>query len=262
MIIPILTLSIMGLLFGLGLAYAAKIFRVELDQNVERVLHALPGANCGACGMAGCGMLAEAIVKGTAKITTCAPGGQEVYNKIADILGVNVELKQKNIARVRCNGGKKALDKYKYYGVQKCSAGNLLGGGQKQCRFGCMGFGDCVKVCPFDAIHLNKNDIPEVDSDKCTACGKCVQACPKSIIILDDNSHKVYVKCLSQDKGPVVKSYCSAGCIACRICEKLSKGVFVIENNLSRVDYSKADNFNMWDTCIQKCPTKCIVEEK
>lgn len=254
-------MSIMGILFGLGLAYASKIFKVDINPNIERILHALPGSNCGACGMPGCASLAEAIVNKKAKITACAPGGQEVYNRIAEILGVTVELKVKMIARVRCNGGKKVMDKYEYNGEKTCAAVTLLSSGNKQCRFGCLGFGDCVTVCPFDAIHLNENNIPVVDYAKCTACGKCIQSCPKDIIILAGIVNKVYVKCLSQDKALVVKSICPVGCIACKVCEKLSKGVFIVENNLSKIDYSKADNSTAWDLCIEKCPTKCIVKE-
>lgn len=261
MLIPILTMSIMGLLFGLGLAYASKIFNVEMDPNIERVLHALPGANCGACGMAGCANLAEAIVKGKADITTCSPGGQEVYNRIANILGVETKVKSKLIARVRCAGGKRSSDKYEYRGLEKCSAVSLLAGGNKACRFGCLGFGDCVEVCPFDAIHLNENNIPVVDGSKCTACGKCVAACPKKIIILGNTYDNIHVKCLSQDKGSVVKALCPVGCIGCKICERFSKGVFIVENNLSRVDYAQAKGDTPWQIIIEKCPTKCIVEE-
>jgi len=261
MLIPILTMSIMGLLFGLGLAYASKIFRVDVNPKIDMVIHALPGANCGACGMAGCANLAEAIVGGKAEVTACAPGSQEVYDKIAGILGVGIKVKKKKIARVRCNGGKRSSDKYEYSGLKKCAGANLLAGGNKECRFGCLGFGDCVEICPFNAIHLNGNDIPVVDGSKCTGCGKCVGACPKKIIILGNADDKVYVKCLSHDKGAVVKSICPAGCIGCRICEKLSGGVFLVENNLSRADYSRAKPDTPWQAVIEKCPTKCIIKE-
>jgi Na+-translocating ferredoxin:NAD+ oxidoreductase subunit B len=261
MLIPILTMSIMGLLFGLGLAYASKIFHVEIDPRIDRVTHALPGANCGACGMAGCASLAEAIVNGKAEATTCAPGGQEVYNKISEILGIEVKIKNKKIARVRCNGGKRSSDKYEYNGLKKCVGVNLLAGGYKECRFGCLGFGDCVVACPFEAIYLNDNDIPVVDDSKCTACGKCVVACPKQIIVLEKADDKIYVKCLSHDKALVVKSICPVGCIGCKICEKLSNGVFIVENNLSVVDYTKAKSDTLWQVVIEKCPTKCIVND-
>ena len=169
--------------------------------------------------------------------------------------------RKKKIARVRCNGGKRASDRYEYSGLKKCAAVNLLAGGNKECRFGCLGFGDCVEVCPFDAIHLNENNIPVVSASKCTACGKCVKACPRDIIILEGAENNVYVKCLSQDKAGVVKSICPVGCIACRICEKLSGGVFIVENNLSKADYGKRKSDTPWQTIIEKCPTKCIVKE-
>ncbi|MDO8602392.1 MAG: RnfABCDGE type electron transport complex subunit B [Candidatus Omnitrophota bacterium] len=261
MLIPILTMSVMGFLFGLGLAYASKIFNVNIDPKIDIILHALPGANCGACGMAGCANLAEAIVGGKAEITACAPGGQDVYNRIAEILGVETKLKKKKIARVMCNGGKKSADKYEYNGLKTCAGVNLLGGGNKSCRFGCVGFGDCVEACPFDAIRLDNNNIPVVNGAKCTACGKCVEACPKRIVVLESTEHKIYVKCLSQDKITVVKSICPVGCIGCKICEKLSGEVFIVENSLSKADYSKVKSDTPWQAIIDKCPTRCIVKE-
>lgn len=260
-LIPILTMSSLGLLFGLGLSIASKVFHIEIDPRIERIAHALPGANCGACGMAGCTALAEKIISGEAKITSCAPGGQETYKRIAEILDVEVELKVKRIARVRCDGGKRAKDKFEYFGVKSCAAANLYSNGQKSCRYGCLGFGDCVKACPFEAMYMNENNIPVVISERCTACSKCVTACPKEIIVLEDIMHKAYVKCCSKDKASIVKEVCPVGCIACRICEKVSKGVFVVGENLSHVDYSKATEDTPWQECIEKCPTKCIVEE-
>ena len=148
-------MSIMGLLFGFGLAYASRIFMVEIDPKIDLISRALPGVNCGACGMPGCASLAEAILGGKAEITSCAPGGQDIYNRIAGILGVEIKVKKKKVARVKCNGGKRSTDKYEYNGLRTCAGVNLLTGGNKSCRFGCLGFGDCVHVCPFDAIHLN-----------------------------------------------------------------------------------------------------------
>jgi len=258
MMIPVLIMSAMGILFGLGLAFASRIFKVEIDPKIEKIFSALPGSNCGACGKAGCVALAEAIARGEANVRSCSAGGEEVYFKIADILGTEKMAVRKKIACVRCGGGKNAKDKYAYLGIETCAAVNLLAGGQKLCNFGCLGFGDCVNACPFDAIHMDKEGIPVVDTAKCTACGKCVDACPKKIITLEGIDERYHIKCLSQDKIGFVKNACKAGCIACKICEKLSKGVFIVENNLSRLDYSKVGNATALDLCVEKCPTKCI----
>lgn len=260
MMIPILIMSAMGILFGLGLAFASKIFRVEVDPKIEKVLSALPGANCGACGKAGCAGLAEAIAKGDASLTSCPAGGEEVVDKIAEILGVKKETVVKKTARIRCGGGSRAKDKFIYQGAKTCAAASLIKGGQKVCGFGCLSFGDCVVVCPFDAIHMDKDGLPVVSGEKCTACGKCINACPKNIISIESASEKYYVKCLSQDKIIVVKNACKAGCIGCKICEKLSKGAFIVENNLSRLDYAKVDDATPLEPCIDKCPTKCIIK--
>ncbi|MFC1667079.1 RnfABCDGE type electron transport complex subunit B [Candidatus Omnitrophota bacterium] len=259
MLTPILIMSTMGILSGLGLAFASRIFKVEIDPRIEKITSALPGANCGACGKAGCAALAEAISKGDMSLTSCPPGGDETYSKIATILGVEKQSVEKRIARVRCGGGNNAKDKYVYEGVETCVAASLIAGGKKLCGFGCMGFGDCVKVCPFDAIHMGEDDIPVVDPGKCTACGKCVTGCPKHIISLEDASEKCYVKCLSEDKIGFVKSACKVACIGCKICEKLSKRAFVVENNLSRMHYDRVNNTTPLKLCIEKCPTKCIV---
>ena len=253
-------MSAMGILFGLGLAFASKIFKVDTDPKVEKILSALPGANCGACGKAGCAGLAEAIARGDASLTSCPAGGDEVVGKIAEILGVDKCSVARRIARVGCGGGNNAKDKFLYQGVKTCAAANLIAGGQKACSFGCLGFGDCVVICPFDAIHMNEDGIPVTDIEKCAACGKCVSACPKNIISIEDASEKYYIKCLSRDKANIVKNACKVGCIGCKICEKLSKGAFIVENNLSKLDYSKLSDATPLKLCVEKCPTKCIIE--
>ncbi|MFH1782156.1 MAG: RnfABCDGE type electron transport complex subunit B [Candidatus Omnitrophota bacterium] len=260
MIIPIVAMSIIGLLFGLGLAFASEIFKVHVDPKIESILGALPGANCGACGKAGCAGLAEAIAKGDASLTSCPPGGEEASGKIADILGVEKKPMIKKTARINCGGGSRAKDKYLYNGIKTCEAASLISGGKKKCSFGCLGFGDCVRSCPFDAIEMGKDDMPIVDKDKCTACGKCISACPKKIISLEGLLKKYYVKCSSRDKILVTKDACKAGCIGCKICEKLSKGAFVIENNLSRFDVNKMQDEKLIKLAVEKCPTKCIIE--
>ena len=178
-LIPVLAMAGLGLVFGIGLAYALKIFGIDADPAIFKILSFLPGSNCGVCGKAGCAGFAEALKRGEALPAGCAVANEEARKAIAELLGLPHTAKVKTVAAVLCNGGIHAADKYEYRGIRTCSAASLVFGGQKACAFGCVGFGDCAKVCPFGAITMGADELPVVDPDKCTACGNCVRACPK-----------------------------------------------------------------------------------
>ncbi len=257
LLVSVITLSALGFLFGIGLAYALKIFSVQVDTRVGEILNYLPGSNCGACGSAGCFALAEAIAEGKAKPTTCAPGGEKAHKAIARLLGVEVETVTKNTVTILCKGGCRAIDKYKYSGIATCSATNMLHSGQKACSFGCLGFGDCVRVCPFDALNMGSDGIPVVDDAKCTACGLCIKACPKNIIVFMPVKNKVSVACFSKDKGALSMKACPVSCIACRKCEKVCEfDAIHVNNNLATIDFLKCTSCM---ACVKVCPTKCII---
>ncbi|MCM8778841.1 MAG: RnfABCDGE type electron transport complex subunit B [Candidatus Omnitrophica bacterium] len=257
MLIPILTLGILGLLFGIGLGLAFKVFKLEEDPRVGKILEFLPGANCGACGYAGCFGLAQAIAEGKALPSTCAPASIEERKKIAEIIGKELEEKTKLVATLICNGGCIAVDKFIYQGINSCMAANLLFGGQKTCPYGCLGFGDCVNVCPFGAMYMDeKTNLPVIIEEKCTACGLCIKACPKNILTLRPIKNKVYVMCNSTDKGALVTKYCKNGCIGCFKCEKVCPSDAIhVKNNLAKVDYEKC---TLCGECVKVCPTKVI----
>ncbi len=255
-IAPVLSLGGMGLLFGSLLAYASQKFAVEVDERIPLVSEALPGANCGGCGYAGCGAFATAVVEGKAPVDGCPVGGASVASNVAEIMGVTVDATERKIARVLCNGTNNvAKEKYEYYGAMDCVAASKLGGGPKSCAYGCMGLGTCVKACQFDAIKI-ENGIAVIDPDKCTACGKCVNACPKSVIELIPESSKTWVMCKSKDKGKDVRALCDTGCIGCKICEKQCKfdAIHVVDN-IAIIDYEKCVNCNQ---CVVKCPKNII----
>lgn len=256
-LLPILTLGSLGLLFGLGLALASKKFCVKTDPRQEKILDKLPGANCGACGQPGCMGFSESLIKGDCTIDRCPVMKQDVRKEVADILGVEVKESVKRVAVLHCNGGKKVKDKFIYDGVKTCNATNLIMGGQKACVFGCLGFGDCARICPFDAISMNKESgLPEVDEEKCTACGKCVATCPKKLFTLIEVNKPVYIACASHDKGKAVMDVCKVGCIACFKCEKqCPSGLFKVGDNLAKIDYN---NYVDCDDCVKICPTKTI----
>lgn len=254
---PVLTLSFLGLVFGVGLAIAAKKLCVATDPRVDQILNLLPGANCGACGKAGCIGFAEGLINGECTVDKCVVSDTASREDIAKILGVDAQQRIKAVAQLHCNGGKvRAKDKFVYTGIKDCVAANLVMGGQKACSYGCLGFGSCVKACPFGAITMNEEDLPVVDEKKCTACGKCVAACPKRLFTLQSADKKYFTACTSKDFGRAVLDVCSAGCIGCGNCVKACpvKAIKVI-NNLATFDYKTCQNIG---ECLRACPTHAI----
>ncbi len=246
-----------GLVLALILVLADKKFAVEEDPRIEKAIELLPGANCGACGFAGCAAYAAAIVEDGAELTLCKPGGAEVVQKLSELLGVEaVEAGAPKVARVFCSGGlKEAVRDKVYQGVKTCAAANITGG-EKACMYSCIGYGDCVRACPFDAMYMNENGLPVVILEKCTGCGECVKACPRGIMQLTEYDEVVHVYCSSLDKGAVVRKICSAGCIACGICERDDDtGAVKVVDNLARVDHS-VNKAPIKSTL--RCPTKVI----
>lgn len=260
-VIPILTLSGLGVFFGVGLAVAAKKLCVVTDERLEKIYANLPGANCGACGLPGCIGFAEALIQGTCTVERCAVMQDEARGRIAEILGVQPKTKIKTTAVLHCNGGSKRVkDKFSYTGRKDCIAANLVAGGPKECFYGCIGYGSCVKVCPFGAITMSDDNLPVVNEDKCNACGKCVAICPKKLFSLADASKIYAVRCKSLDFGKKVMEVCSVGCIACRKCEKACPvSAIKVSSNLAVIDYNVCDNRG---ECFKVCPTKTIAKKE
>lgn len=245
----------LGGAFGAILAYAAKKFHVEQDPRIEKVAEALPGANCGGCGLPGCGGYAEAIVKGEVELDLCAPGGAAVAMKVAQIMGRDVAQSAKKYSVLMCKGGGVVAKKFDYAGVADCRATMLLQLGDRACRYACVGLGSCVDACPFAAIVM-KDGLPFIIEERCTACGKCVRACPNHLFTLLAEDKPVVVGCQSHDPGKVVNKICPVGCIACKACEKACPvdAIHVIDN-LAVIDYAKCKNCGL---CVKACPKGTI----
>ena len=247
-----------GAVFGLGLAFAAKRFAVQIDPRVEKVKDVLAHAHCGACGYAGCEQYAEAVVNNPdVSPNLCIPAGAKGAEAVALITGKKAEIREPQFARIMCQGGwSKSVKRYKYEGVQDCRAAILAGGGDKACRYGCLGYGTCSRVCPFGAITMTEDHLPYVDIIKCTGCRKCEQACPTKVIEVLPASREVLVTCHSKDKGGDTRKNCQIGCIACGICVKVCPfDAPSVTNNLSRIDIDKC---KVCSLCVAKCPTKAI----
>ena len=246
-----------GLILGLFLGLADKKFKVEVDEKEALIRAELPGNNCGGCGYAGCDAVAKAIAEGEAEVDACPVGGAEAAAKIASIMGKEAKPGIRMTAFVRCAGTcDRTQNNYEYYGVRDCAVmGFVPSGGPKSCAYGCLGYGNCVKACKFDAIHVI-DGIAVVDKEKCKACGACVAQCPKRLIELVPYEMEHLVQCISKDKGKAVMQACQAGCIGCRKCEKeCPTGAVTVTDNAAHIDYGKCANCGV---CAQVCPRKTI----
>lgn len=264
--IAAIVLGAIGLIAAIVLYVCSKRFAVKEDPRLGQVQALLPGANCGGCGFAGCGGLADALVKGADAGSLdgllCPVGGAEVMGHVADLLGMAIAATEPKVAVVRCGGTCQLRPKIaEYSGMRTCAAMHACGAGETACGYGCLGCGDCVKVCEFGAITINpETGLAEVDEEKCGACGQCVKACPRHIIELRRKGLKgrrVYVNCVNHDKGPVAMKACKAGCIGCGKCAKeCGFDAITVEGNVAYID---PDKCRMCRKCEKACPTGAIV---
>jgi len=238
-IIGMISLGGLGFLFALGLSVAEKKLHVDEDMRIIRIVELLPGANCGACGYPGCSNFAENIVKGNAPFDGCPVCNSDNLDEIAAIMGTEAKKSERMIARVMCQGGNaETATKAEYIGIHSCLAASIVGGGEKLCEYGCIGYGDCVDACPFDAMYMNTNGLPVISDDKCTGCGKCVEACPRNVIELHPESHKLFVLCRNKDNPKIARKVCTKACIACGICVRAAEqGQITIDDNLATINY-------------------------
>ena len=264
LIVTVLVVSGLGALLALLLFVVAKQFKVEEDPRIDEVEKMLPGANCGGCGFAGCRGMSEALVKSDdISSLYCPVGGAECMKAVACYLGKAAAERAPMVAVVRCGGSCEMRPKTNTFdGAHSCLVASSLYAGDTGCSFGCLGLGDCVAKCEFDALHINPaTGLPEVDEEKCTACGACVKACPKMIIELRKKApkgRKIYVSCVNKAKGAVARKACKVACIGCGKCAKVcAHDAITVENNLAYIDSMKC---KMCRKCVVECPTGAIVE--
>jgi len=260
----IITLVAIGAVAAIILYFVAQKFKVYEDPRIDQVEEALPAANCGGCGFAGCRNFAEALVKSDSfDGLNCPVGGNDTMASVASILGREAVESAPEVAVIRCNGKPEFRPRTNTYdGAASCAVEHSLHTGEGGCPHGCLGHGDCVVSCDFDAIHMNpETGLPEVIDDKCTACGACVKACPRDIIELrkkNKKDRKIFVSCINEEKGPVPKRNCSVACIGCSACFKVCPyDAITMENNLAYIDPVKC---RLCRKCVVVCPTNAIHE--
>ena len=254
--IPILILTAIGLISGVGLVIISNIMAVPKNEKLEQILEALPGANCGACGFSGCEGYAKALFSGKTQIGLCSPGGKNVSEKLSKILNINGASITTKKASVKCctNNHTKNSDS-QYQGLKSCAAVSNMSQSTNPCDFGCIGFEDCAKACQYGAIYI-KDGIANVDPQKCVGCGKCVETCPKNLISLTDDKKQAVNLCNNTDKGMLTRKVCVDGCIGCMMCVKACpEGAISMNQSLAVVDNDKCTGCGK---CVEVCKIGCI----
>lgn len=255
-ILPVIVFAVIGLTAGILLTVASKVFEVKTDERIEKISEILPQANCGACGFAGCGDYANAIITKGAPANLCRPGGAETAKSISEITGTDAGEVVESVAVLHCSGDCNATGiKYNFTGIRSCASVKRFYSGNSTCSFGCVGFGDCAEACEYNGITI-VNEIAHINTDICVGCGQCASVCPNHLISVKPKAARTVVRCSSGDNGKVTKLNCKNGCIGCKMCEKACEaGAITVTDFHASIDYEKCTDCG---TCAEKCPVKVI----
>ena len=256
-VVAVIVLCGAGTVLGLIIGVVVKLFGAEVDPRMEETEELLPGANCGACGYAGCAAFAEALVQNKANPADCPSNSEESVARICSLLGITAGEREAKVAVVMCGGdNENAREAALYNGVADCKDAMLVAGGAKGCRHGCLGLGTCARVCPFGAIEITEKGIAVVHAELCTGCGQCVEACPRGLIKLVPATVRVHVLCSSPEKGGAKRKVCSVSCIGCRKCVKAAEeGQMIMKGFLATVNTDNPPDASV----AAVCPTGCLV---
>lgn len=258
-LISIAVLGGVATVFGVAISVVNARFRVWEDPRIDAVRDLLPGADCGACGRAGCRAFAQAVIGGSAVPAECTVMGPDEQEDVADYLGISAGSADRRVARLLCAGGRDVAPyKARYHGIESCAAAAAVTGGGKACPWGCLGYADCAVSCDFDAIVMSPFGLPVVDVDRCTACGDCVEACPLGLFVLMPTDHHLVVQCKNLLNGDAAEAVCSVACNACGRCvADAADGLIEMVDGLAVVDYGRIEKEN--PKAVERCPTGAIV---
>ena len=237
LLIAVAVLAGIGLVLGVLIAVAARIFKVASDPRIEAVAELLPGANCGGCGLAGCADFARNVVAGKINPAQCVAASQETRSSIARALGVELIKSAPMVAVVCCSGsGANTLEPTLYNGIADCVSAALVAGGPKACSYGCFGLSSCARACSFGAISVI-DGLAVVNPALCVGCGHCVDICPRHVIKLVPASSPVDIYCSSPAKAADKRKVCGSPCLGCRKCAKAFPENFTINGFKADVNY-------------------------
>jgi len=257
-IVAVISITAIGVICGTLLSIASKVMHVEVDERILEIQDVLPGTNCGACGFpGGCSGYANALIANKkVKTNLCPPGGEKVAKKLSGILGVKIDKTVAKLAVVHCMGDCNALQKkMDYQGINTCMAAMQLFGGEGACAFGCLGYGDCLDACPYDAIRI-ENNLAQINAELCTGCGLCLKACPNDLITIESDMTATVVLCKNLEKGAIVRKKCSFGCLGEGKCAReCPSAAITIEDYLAKIDYEKCIRCMH---CSEVCVAHCI----
>jgi len=258
----VITLLSIGVLASALLGVASRVFYVEEDPLIEAVNEALPGANCGGCGYAGCSAYAEAVVKDpSVPANLCVAGSAKTTEDVGRLSGKAAEATAPRVSFRRCSKHESTVaPRFSYEGMRSCAAAHKLQEGPDVCTYSCLGLGDCAVACPFDAIVI-KDGMATIIIENCVACGKCISACPRNVLEMIPHEHRVMVFCGTLNKAKAAMDACSVGCINCNACvRKCPAKAITSENGLITIDHEACMAYgpDCCEVCVDACPRKIL----